>query len=128
MRNIKFRGKSVENSKWVYGFFIEDMGKSYILAKENESDYRLSWFEVENQTVGQSTGIFDKNKKEIFEGDVLRHELQGDMIVYYPFSGKVASYGLQEIKRGALNTLQDTEDLYEVISNIYDGYNKAVIL
>lgn len=54
-RTIKFRWKSIDNGEWVYGFLADE---DYI----NDIDsIDLSSIEVERETVGQFTGLFDKN-------------------------------------------------------------------
>lgn len=70
MREIKFRGKRADNGEWVYGDLLRMHGVPYIYpdpAPNGWNDY-----EVITNTVGQFTGLHDKNGKEIYEGDVLR--------------------------------------------------------
>lgn len=64
-RAIKFRGKSFDSGKWIYGFYSERNGKSYI-----QMDGEVILTPVDPATVGQLTGLKDKSEREIYEGDV----------------------------------------------------------
>jgi len=72
-REIEFRGKEESSGKWVYGFYNGVLNEPFILSDDDPSDGCYSRYCINPKTVGQYTGLKDKNGIKIFEGDILRH-------------------------------------------------------
>ena len=72
-REILFRGKRADNGEWVYGYLI---GNNVIVGEvvDFDEDYFNTefWYKVDPETVGEFTGLTDKNGTKIFDGDIVR--------------------------------------------------------
>ena len=124
MRDIKFRGKTgtTEGKKWVYGylykiksFFSEDY--QYFIKNEH-----LQETSVDEDTIGQYTGLKDKNGKEIYEGDIVKvftnKKWRIGKIIYEHSGFTIDVTNNKELKYGRTSII---ESLTEVIGNIHDN-------
>lgn len=94
MRDILFRGKGIHTGNWAEGnlnTYEGDMRKTYTFI----SNQYAGSIEVIPETVGQFTGLCDKNGKQIFEGDIL--QIRNGPYCEEPFSSFVIAYGIYRI-------------------------------
>ena len=114
MREIKFRGFSVKENKFVYGdFFKKGWGFKNGISAQGETG---AW-DIKDGTIGQYTGLKDKNGNEIFEGDIVsyfRNELA--VIVYRNGGVDIRSLSWRDCE-----PLQRRLGEIEVIGNIYEN-------
>lgn len=143
MREILFRGKLVNGGDWVEGsyHYSADKSKHYILNLErflersyhNGNELAMHSGEVHEvipETVGQFTGLNDKNGKNIFEGDILlgMEEGNGETTAWeqvrYKIEFNPKSTAFVGVEIGVDNwdiEISDINTYYEIIGNIHDN-------
>lgn len=118
MREILFRAKDCIHQQWFYGWYLYT--PEFTWSQHNIISAK-DWMNVKTvnpETVGQYTGLTDKNGTKIFEGDIL-HAAQGDFVVRW--SESICSFvaGEKEKIRPCMNS--GTMKHCEVIGNIFDN-------
>lgn len=123
MRTIKFRGKCKSNGEWYFGDLeynrADNIARIHIYDKDG---YYIRQYYVDPETVGQFTGLQDKNGRDVYEGDIISYvdglkKVNGEWIdnkhiytVEYSGAAFIGVLGLSKVM-----------DAVEVIGNIHDN-------
>lgn len=134
MREILFRGKRTDNDEWIKGYLhkTDGVGKGYrafAIQVQDIDSYmcRPHSHEVQPKTVGQFTGLTDKNGKKIFEGDIIKSKSGNTYLIHFndgsfAFANKdriVVNYSLDDSEFGI--AYKGICDGHEVIGNVFDN-------
>lgn len=138
MREILFRGKRIDNCEWVYGSFCMDAieqfnglcGVDGFICLYDKEKGKMQTYEVDRKTVGQYTGLKDKNGKRIFEGDIVTQnwydydEPSDDSFGEVVFCEYDCSFSVMDIQKDGIDPLGRCHAYHweaEVIGNIHDN-------
>ena len=120
MREILFRGKRVDNGTWAYGDLLHCDDEMEI---DSESLGENGGYIIP-ETVGQYTGLCDRNRKKIFEGDIVETKYGRLCEVVWYSSNRYQSWGLKPLE--TKHRYPDAYDVWasnnlEVIGNVFDN-------
>ena len=121
MREINFRGKRVVTGEWVYGGWFREFFRYPRILTEN-NDYA-----VDPETVGQYTGLKDRDGVDIYEGDIITTDLERPYLIVEYRNGAFmlnCNDGLDDYYDIFFETSEEPKEVYkygEVIGNIHDN-------
>lgn len=134
MREIKFRGKRTDNGEWIYGDLMQNVDCVKIREQEKDVKHIAKSFEIDPETIGQFTGLKDKNGTMIWEGDIVawnsgEMDIDGkyfdDELFLVKFSsltfGFVKNYGTKYSEYSEETFEGETGINLKVIGNIQDN-------
>ena len=125
MRTIKFRGKNLDG-EWVYGFYVEKERQTLNGFEKKHFIVNDGYDYVKPDTVGQFTGLHDKDDKEIYEGDILSRKDGGALLKVEFRHGAFGYEYCGEFHAWAGNhnftfNPYDTDVDFSIIGNIHDN-------
>ena len=118
MREILFRGKT-KSGKWVFGNFVRGCLEefAYIVEFGNKELCR-NYVDVLPESIGQYTGLTDRNGKRIFEGDIVEEGCNG-LIGVVVWDNTKGTYKLKDFGEGY--EIENAHIEWEIIGNIHDN-------
>jgi uncharacterized phage protein (TIGR01671 family) len=131
MREILFKGKRVDNGKWVYGYLfrsikstVKSVNLGYYIQVIDENLSYIS-YEVDPETVSQFTGLKDKNGINIFENDIIKHINRNEIYTCVWVEDYACFAFIEDIEFGEGYYFQKVdEERLSIIGNVHDNPDK----
>ena len=124
MRTIKFRGKDVKTGEWVYGDLHTLCDKPHIHTEPTTYPFAGRRSFIDPDTIGQFTGLQDRNGRDIFEGDIVRSAIYTEFVYEVVYNDeRFASFGLRRKQDAFMHYFGEAIEAEEceVIGNVYDN-------
>lgn len=122
MREYLFRGKRKDNGEWVYGNFVRGCVDDFAYIVEfGNKDLCRNFVDVIPETIGQYTGLTDKNGKKIFEGDIVNFKTTAYFFHNCKIEYDICDGCFRAVDRNAQSFPMCGCFIYEVIGNIHDN-------
>ena len=129
-REILFRGKRVDTGEWIEGYFLQlhRSERAFIVPKQfvqrgilrmsGETPPKIIPIEVLPETVSQFTSLTDKNKKKIFDGDIVA---KGFELYEVRWNPEQVRWGIYSDNYEVAGFTKFSESYFEVVGNVYDN-------
>lgn len=137
MREILFRGKRLDDGEWIFGYYAKlphpstAFLKDYIVEVKFDEEYVVDDIEyilVDPNTVGQFTGLKDKNSVEIYEGDIIRADDLEGKVIFNEQKGTFSCIFIEESDDEYHQIYEIEEEFlyleiekFEIVGNIHDN-------
>lgn len=133
-REIKFRGYDPDTKRWYYGSLVKQNKTTYVTSEDyDQNPSNTEWFilwdemtdwclpnrhiqgSVDPKSIGEYTGLHDKNGREIYEGDIVKNEYGKVMEVQY--DPRSVAFGVGDYYFGTIGSGK----ILEIIGNIFEN-------
>lgn len=126
-REILFRGKRADNGEWVEGYYAVIGKRNVIIAlpemyytEDAEERYGNEIHDIVPETVGRYTGLADKNRRKIFEGDIIKYSKKLFKTVWVQGCAHFAAHPMERLSWSPCMNVS-TVKAAEVVGNIFDN-------
>lgn len=127
-REINFRGKSKRSGEWLYGDLVRNVEGAFAIVPPFEINLNnhCERYEVDEETIGQFTGQYDMNGKNIYESDILLFGNSPSDVCEVKWNNSVAAFCIRfycenELDNNTLGDWLQCEKNIEIIGNIHDN-------